>query len=125
MIAYSQRLLLLATAALLASCSKEPQPGGNSSAKLEHAPDVYRIRFQTSKGDFLLQVNKDWAPLGAERFFQLVQSGFYDGARFFRVISGFMAQFGISGDPKIHSLWRLSPILDAPLKQSNSNGRIT
>ena len=124
MIAYSRSLLLLAIAALLAGCSKE-LPSGNSSAKLEHAPDVYRVKFQTSKGDFLLQVNKDWAPLGAERFFQLVQSGFYDGARFFRVLSGFMAQFGIAGDPKVQSLWRMSPILDDPVKQTNSKGRIT
>ena len=123
MIAYSRSLLLLAIAALLAGCSKAPSR--SATARSEHAPDVYRVKFQTSKGDFLLQVNKAWAPLGAERFFQLVQSGFYDGARFFRVLSGFMAQFGIAGDPKVQSLWRMSPILDDPVKQTNSKGRIT
>src|SRR5262249_101213 len=95
--------------------------GGQARACARCVP----VKFETSKGDFVLQVSKDWAPLGAERFFQLAQTGFYDGARFFRVLSGFMAQFGIAGDPKVQSLWRMSPILDDPVKQTNSKGRIS
>src|SRR5262249_40823901 len=125
MIAYSRSLVVFAAAAVLAGCSKTSEPGAGAAAKREHAPDVFRVKFETSKGDFVLQVSKDWAPLGAERFFQLVQTGFYDGARFFRVLSGFMAQFGIAGDPKVQSLWRMSPILDDPVKQTNSKGRIS
>ena len=125
MIAYSRIWFPLAAIALLAGCSKQPETSAGPPARLEHAPDVYRVKFQTSKGDFVLEVHKDWAPLGADRFFQLVQSGFYDGARFFRVIRGFMAQFGIAGDPKVQELWRMSPILDDPVKQSNTKGKIT
>ena len=124
MIAYSRSFFVFAAAAVLAGCSKSSEPGAAAPAKLDHAPDVFRMKFETSKGDFILQVNKDWAPLGAERFFQLTQTGFYDGARFFRVISG-LAQFGIAGDPKVQSLWRVSPILDDPVKQTNSKGRIS
>jgi len=118
-------LFALAAAALLAGCSKELDGPASAPAMLDHAPDVYRVKFETGKGDFLLQVNKDWAPLGAERFFQLAQTGFYDGARFFRVLPGFMAQFGIAADPKVQALWRVSPLLDDPVKQSNSRGRIS
>src|SRR5213593_1138910 len=124
MIAYSRSFFVFAAAAVLAGCSKSSDPGAAAPAKLNHAPDIFRVKFETSKGDFTLQANKDWAPLGVERFFQLTQTGFYDGARFFRVISG-LAQFGIAGDPKVQSLWRVSPILDDPVKQTNSKGRIS
>jgi peptidyl-prolyl cis-trans isomerase A (cyclophilin A) len=123
MIAHSRTFFLLAAAVLLAGCSKEPAPG--SASKLERAPDTFRVKFETSKGDFVVQVHKDWSPNGAERFFQLVQSGFYDSARFFRVISGFMAQFGIAGDPAVQAKWRPQSIEDDPVKQSNTRGRIT
>ena len=83
------------------------------------------MKFETSKGDFVVQINKEWAPLGAERFFQLVQSGFYDQARFFRVLPGFMVQFGINADPKTSALWQNMRIPDDPVKQSNTRGRLT
>jgi peptidyl-prolyl cis-trans isomerase A (cyclophilin A) len=70
-------------------------------------------------------VVRDWAPNGADRFYNLVKNGFYDNVRFFRVISGFMVQFGISGDPKISSPWREARIPDDPVKQSNKRGFIT
>ena len=76
MIAYSRTFFLLTAAAMLAGCSKESAPSG--AAKLEHAPDSFRVKFETSKGDIVVQVNKEWAPLGAQRFFELVQSGFFD-----------------------------------------------
>src|SRR5205807_395523 len=67
----------------------------------ERAPDTFRARFETSAGDFVVEVHRDWAPFGADRFYNLVKSGYYDDARFFRVITGFMAQFGIHGDPHV------------------------
>ncbi len=73
---------------------------GNPAALTETAPATYKARFDTSKGAFVIEVRRDWAPNGADRFYNLVKNGFYDNVRFFRVISGFMVQFGISGDPK-------------------------
>jgi cyclophilin family peptidyl-prolyl cis-trans isomerase len=125
MIAYSRTLFLLTAAALLTGCSKQSETGGSSAARLEHAPDTFKVKFETSKGDFILQVNKDWAPIGVERFFALVQSGFYDNARFFRVIPGFMVQFGIAADPTVQAKWRASPLPDDPVKQSNGRGKIS
>src|SRR5947209_12762528 len=116
MATYSQCSVLL-TAAALCGCS---EPAKTGPAKMEHAPDVYQVKFETSKGDFVVQINKKWAPLGAERFFQLVQSGFYDQARFFRVLPGFMVQFGINADPKTSALWQNMRIPDDPVKQSNT-----
>src|SRR5215204_1882450 len=91
----------------------------------EKAPATYKAKFDTSKGVFVLEVNRDWAPNGADRFYNLVKNGFYDNVRFFRVISGFMVQFGISGDPKISAPWREARIADDPVKQSNKRGYVT
>ncbi len=79
---------------------------GNPAALNEQAPAVYKAKFDTSKGTFVIEVHRDWAPNGADRFYNLVKNGFYDNARFFRVISGFMVQFGINGDPKLSAVWR-------------------
>ena len=73
----------------------------------------------------MIEVHRDWAPNGADRFYNLVKNGFYDNVRFFRVISGFMVQFGISGDPKVSAPWREARIKDDPVKQSNKRGYIT
>ena len=91
----------------------------------EQAPASYKVKFDTSKGAFVLQVTRAWAPQGADRFYNLVKSGFYDNVRFFRVISGFMVQFGISGDPAVMAGWRDAPIKDDPVTQSNKRGMIT
>ena len=91
----------------------------------DNAPAVYKAKFDTSKGAFVVEVHRDWAPNGADRFYNLVKNGFYDNARFFRVIDGFMVQFGISGDPNIASVWRDANIKDDPVKQSNRRGTIT
>jgi peptidyl-prolyl cis-trans isomerase A (cyclophilin A) len=91
----------------------------------EKAPASFKAKFDTSKGVFVIEVNRDWAPTGADRFYNLVKNGFYDNVRFFRVISGFMVQFGISGDPKIAAPWREARIADDPVKQSNRRGYIT
>jgi peptidyl-prolyl cis-trans isomerase A (cyclophilin A) len=89
------------------------------------APAVYQAKFDTSKGTFVIEVHRDWAPQGADRFYNLVKNGFFDNARFFRVIEGFMVQFGINGDPKIAAAWRDADIKDDPVKQSNERGTIT
>lgn len=116
-------LLIAAAVTLISGCSKAPEPA--APAKVETAPDVFRVKFETSKGDFVVQVTKEWAPLGADRFFELVQSHFFDGGRFFRVMPRFMVQFGINGDPKISELWANARIKDDPVKQSNVKGKIT
>jgi len=97
----------------------------NPAALNEPAPPTYKVKFDTSKGAFVVEVHRDWAPNGADRFYNLVKNGFYDNARFFRVISGFMVQFGINGDPKVSSVWREARIKDDAVKQSNSRGMIT
>src|SRR5260370_18736996 len=125
MIAYSRHLVLLTAAIALCGCSDQPKTDSATPAKLEHAPDVYKVKVETSKGDFVVQINKEWAPLGAERLFQLVQSGFYDQARCFRVLPGFMVQFGINAAPKTSALWQNMTIPDDPVKQSNTRGRLT
>jgi peptidyl-prolyl cis-trans isomerase A (cyclophilin A) len=89
------------------------------------APAVYQAKFDTSKGPFVIEVHRDWAPRGADRFYNLVTNGFFDNARFFRVIEGFMVQFGINGDPNIAAVWRDADIKDDPVKQSNERGTIT
>lgn len=91
----------------------------------EQAPDTYRARFETSKGDFVIEVHRDWAPNGADRFYNLVRSGYYDGVRFFRVIDGFMAQFGMHPDPLVTAQWRAAQIQDDPVVESNTRGRVT
>ena len=92
---------------------------------MPEAPKIFKVKFETSKGDFVVEVHRDWAPRGADRFHELVQSSFFDEVRFFRVISGFMAQFGISGDPAIGARWRLATIPDDPVLQHNTRGTVT
>ncbi len=89
------------------------------------APEVFKARFETSKGTYIVQVTRKWAPHGADRFFNLVKNGFYDDVRYFRVISGFMVQSGISGDPAVNQKWQPARIEDDPVTQSNTRGRIT
>jgi len=89
------------------------------------APAVFKVKFETSKGNFVMEVHRDWAPNGADRFFNLVNGGFYDGCRFFRVVKGFMAQVGINGDPKVMAAWRNANITDDPVKQSNTPAFVT
>ena len=86
---------------------------------------MYKAKFETSKGDFIIEVNPEWAPLGAAQFKEIVEEGVFDDARFFRVIEGFMVQFGISGDPKVSAKWRSKQIKDDPTKASNTRGMVT
>jgi peptidyl-prolyl cis-trans isomerase A (cyclophilin A) len=88
------------------------------------APDLFRVRMETSKGAIVIEVHREWAPHGADRFFKLVRYGYYDDSRFFRVIAGRWAQFGINGDPAISSVWRNRTIPDDPRTVSNTTGTI-
>jgi len=95
------------------------------SALTETAPDVFRARFDTTEGPFVIEVQRAWAPLAADRFFNLVKHGFYDGSRFFRVRPGFMAQFGLHGDPSIQRAWQTAPLRDDPVTQKNVRGFVS
>jgi len=122
-------ILRLAPALLLAGLSmpalSQAPDLSNPAALVEQAPASYKVRFDTSKGAFVIQVDRAWAPHGADRFYNLVKHGFYDNDRFFRVISGFMVQFGINGDPHVSARWREANIPDDPVKMSNKRGMIT
>jgi peptidyl-prolyl cis-trans isomerase A (cyclophilin A) len=96
-----------------------------AAAQQEQAPASYKVKFDTTKGPFTVQVTRAWAPQGADRFYNLVKSGFFDDVRFFRVVSGFMVQFGINGNPATMARWRDAPINDDPVTQSNKRGYIT
>lgn len=91
----------------------------------EKAPATYKVRLDTTAGPVVIDVHRDWAPLGADRFYNLVKNGFYDGVRFFRVIPGFMAQGGMNGDPAIQRIWGRANFPDDPVKQSNKRGFVT
>ena len=96
-----------------------------SEALNEQAPDEFSVRLETSVGPVVIQVTRDWAPIGADRFYNLVRNGFYDEQRFFRVVPGFVVQWGLNGNPKLNMAWRQANILDDPVKQVNTRGRIT
>ena len=91
----------------------------------EKAPDKFQVKFDTTKGEFVVEVTREWAPNGADRFFNLVKNGFYDDCRFFRVIKDFMVQFGLNGDPKVSIAWYQARIKDDPVVESNKRGYIT
>jgi peptidyl-prolyl cis-trans isomerase A (cyclophilin A) len=115
--------LMLAAVSLLmgqaAAALKTP------AALKEMAPAIYKVNFDTSAGAFVIEVHRDWAPNGADRFYNLVKNGYFDDVRFFRVIKDFMVQFGINGDPALNSIWREARIPRDPVKQSNTRGFIT
>jgi len=89
------------------------------------APDLYKVKVNTSEGSFVIEVHKDWAPKGADRFYNLVDIGYYSDTRFFRAIDGFMVQWGISGYPEVSEAWRDAKIDDDEVKQSNTRGMVT
>lgn len=89
------------------------------------APDSFDARFETTAGEFVVRVHRDWAPRGADRFFNLVQLGYYDSVYVHRVVPGRVAQFGIHPDPRINYRWSESPIRDDPVQRSNERGRVT
>jgi len=125
--------LTLVAALVLTAVSCKSTPAGESSRSVpgpeqatERAPAEFKARFSTSKGDFVVHVHREWAPNGADRFYNLVKIGFYDEARFFRVMQGFVAQWGIHADgDAVMSRWRNANITDDPPKQSNKRGTVS
>src|SRR5690606_25144400 len=105
--------------------NEPPIPTVQAPARTAEAGEWYKVKFTTSAGDFVVQVHRDWSPNGADRFEELVESGFYDDCRFFRVMKDFMVQFGINGDPIIQAQWRDRNIPDDPVIESNRKGYMT
>jgi peptidyl-prolyl cis-trans isomerase A (cyclophilin A) len=115
--------MLILAGLVAAGCGSDRNAA--ESAKTERGPDLYRVKFETSKGTFVVEVHRDWAPFGADRFHELVQAKFYDDARFFRVLKGFVVQWGIHKNPEVEAKWRPLQIVDDPVKESNRRGTIT
>ncbi|HVR73953.1 MAG TPA: peptidylprolyl isomerase [Planctomycetota bacterium] len=91
----------------------------------EKAPETFKAKFATTKGDFVIEVTRAWAPNGADRFYNLVKAGYFNDVAFFRNIKGFMVQFGINGDPAVNTKWIMARIPDDPVTQSNAPGYVT
>jgi len=104
----------------VALLKKPADPGMNATA-----PDTFKARFETTEGVFVVEVHRAWAPRGADRFYNLVRAGFFDGVKFFRAVKGFMVQFGIHGDPQVSKHWRDARIDDDPVVKSNTRGFIS
>ena len=88
------------------------------------APAEFKVKLETTKGDLVLKITREWAPKGADRFYSLVKNGYYDECRFYRVLPKSLAQFGIHGSPAIAAKWKEAPIDDDPVKQKNTRGRV-
>jgi peptidyl-prolyl cis-trans isomerase A (cyclophilin A) len=119
-------LLVLAAVGMLTPEAVRAQEALKDPARFtEMAPEVYRVAVETSEGTFVIEVHRDWAPLGADRFYNLVKNGFYDGTMFFRVRPNFMAQFGLHGDPDVQRVWQAAPLRDDPVMQKNVRGFVS
>jgi peptidyl-prolyl cis-trans isomerase A (cyclophilin A) len=117
--------ILWAIAALsLLSCGGQ-KPTETAETAPKHAPEIYRVEFDTSKGVFVVEVTREWAPRGADRFYELVFKKFYDGARFYRVVPRFVVQFGLRGEPASDRYWSNMYIPDDPVKQNNERGTLS
>lgn len=135
----TQTLPLIAAALFLAGCSTSTEPARNNSeapkqpvAPVEKsappaAPDTkdktFKVQLTTSKGVILVEVHRDWAPLGAEQFYKLVKAGYFDGARFFRIVPNFVVQFGLAANPSVTKKWDKA-IKDDPVTQTNRTGSL-
>jgi len=132
---HASALLALIALPLIASACKDktpptPPPGAAVPAQLPAPPDAaspgsFRVKFATTKGDFTVEVTRSWAPKGADRFYRLVSEGYFKDIRFFRVLPGFMAQFGMSGNPALNAKMDSLRIPDDPVTQSNKRGMLT
>lgn len=91
----------------------------------ERSPEVYRVRIETTRGPFTVEVNRAWAPLGADRFYNLVRLGYFEDVAFFRVVRGFVVQFGINGDPEVSARWKDAALQDDPVRAQNIRGSVT
>lgn len=120
---------VLAQAPAAAPAAPVPAPAPAAPAKPEEAKqggaNVFKVKFECSNGTFVVECHRDWAPLGVARFEELVKGNFYNAGRFFRVVPGFVVQFGLSGDPETNKNWRTNRIKDDPVKESNAPGTLT
>ncbi|MBI1321078.1 MAG: hypothetical protein GC168_19310 [Candidatus Hydrogenedens sp.] len=103
----------------------QAEAGTDASVWPTTAPDEFKVKFECSMGDFVLEIHKKWAPLGVERFYQILREGIYDDARFFRVVPDFVVQWGIPGDPALAAQWRDATIKDDPVIETNAPGTIS
>jgi peptidyl-prolyl cis-trans isomerase A (cyclophilin A) len=110
-----KKIAIAAAALMLAACS---------ASKQEKAPDTYRVNIDTTKGPVVVEIQRDLAPHGADRFYNLVRNGYFDAARFYRVVPGFMVQWGSAADPETSAKWDVQ-IPDDPPKLSNTRGTIS
>jgi cyclophilin family peptidyl-prolyl cis-trans isomerase len=123
-------IVVLTCAAILSPGQRSPSAGSallltpEAPEMKRRAPDLFRVRLDTSQGVIWLEIRRDWSPHGVDHFYNLVRAGYYNEARFFRVIKGRWAQFGIHGDPKISNLWRARTLPDDPRRESNVRGTI-
>ena len=119
--------LLTVAVLLLAGCSTAPEPKKEAAtpkpARTSGAPDVYKVQFVTSKGPLVIEVHREWAPIGADHFYELVKAGYYNDARFFRVVPQFVAQFGLAAAPAVTKRWDKS-LDDDPVGHTNSRGTV-
>jgi peptidyl-prolyl cis-trans isomerase A (cyclophilin A) len=129
-----RKLLIPLISIMIAGCATVPTPQPKADVvkaieapeKMpEKVPDTVAVKLTTTKGDVIIDVHRDWAPVGADRFLELVKIGYYNDLAFFRVIRGFMAQVGISGKPELNAKWSMQRIKDDPVKASNTRGMVT
>jgi len=117
-----KKLLVITSAVLFAAAIWS---GAAVNAQENQAPEKFKVKLETSKGDVVLEVNRAWAPIGVDHFYKAVESGFYNDTRFFRVVPGFIVQFGIHADPNEQKKWRENNLKDDPVTQSNVRGTLT
>jgi peptidyl-prolyl cis-trans isomerase A (cyclophilin A) len=128
--AHLRRLLAILCVSVIAiACSKDSPPQKSDSARAPSAaatpaPDSFRVAFETTRGSFVVDVIRAWSPRGVDRFHELVNAGYFTDIAFIRVLPGFVAQFGMHGDPAVNRRWDDRPILDDPVVQSNKRGTI-
>ena len=119
----SRPAFLAVSLVLAVACGSDAKPASDvglpPKSETSQAPNVFRIKFETSRGSFVLEAHRAWAPKGVDRLYQLVQSGFFDNTRFFRTVSGFMVQFGVHGEPGVNAAWETLAIPDDSVTQSN------
>jgi peptidyl-prolyl cis-trans isomerase A (cyclophilin A) len=118
-------LLVITLAACVDDDAQSSGPLRNPATLSEQSPATFQVAFDTSKGPFVVDVHREWAPIGADRFYNLVKNGFFDDVRFFRVIGGQLAQFGMHGDPRVQDAWRDAVVQDDPVKHSNTRGTVS
>jgi len=121
-----KQILTLAGICALACAAATVPPAKKAAPKQPPIPAEYKVKFETTKGDIVIQVRREWSPAGADHFYQLVTKGYYDDNAFFRAIKGFVVQFGMNGDPKVTARWNALSIKDdPPNKHPNKIGTVT